>query len=75
MHEPGRIVGIEGLEQLSQQPGIKAVVVLRPFSIGDVLEPAVYINRLLYLYAVADERSEAERLAADALSSLRVVVE
>jgi biotin carboxylase len=75
MHQPGRIVGIQGLEQLSQRPGIKTVVILRPFSIGDVLEPAVYINRLLYVYAVADERSEAERLAADALSSLRVVVE
>ncbi|MDD4477072.1 MAG: ATP-grasp domain-containing protein [Patescibacteria group bacterium] len=74
-HQPGKVTKITGLENLKKQPGVIEVIFLRDFTIGDILEPPNNINRLFYIYTVADNRDTAIRLAEEALSTVNIQVD
>lgn len=73
-HRPGRITRIEGLEAACNMPGIEELVIMRPFAVGDVLEAQTYVNRLLYVVAVADERHQATEIATRAIQTISIDV-
>jgi biotin carboxylase len=74
-HTPGRITSIVGFDELPQQQGVRIVITLQPFAVGDVLSAPSFINRLFYIATVADDRETAVALAEKALQSVRVEVE
>lgn len=74
-HEPGRISRITGFENLKNQPGVRVVVFLQDFGVGDILTTATYINRLLYVFTVDDDRDTAVRMAQQALRTVTIEVE
>ncbi|MDZ4227364.1 MAG: ATP-grasp domain-containing protein, partial [Patescibacteria group bacterium] len=74
-HQPGKVTDIEGLDGLENQPGVKVVVHLQEFAVGDVLTPPSYINRLFYIATVADDRDSAVAQAESALKTVRITTE
>jgi len=74
-HKPGIVNSIKGFTNLYNKPGVIDVVVINPFSIGDRLEPASYLNRLFYIVACADTREEAISYAQKALSDVKIEVD
>ena len=74
-HKPGKIMEIKGFENIRKMPGVIDVVQLKNFSVGDILEPVSYINRLFYIITVGETRDEAEYLASEALSSVSIKTE
>ncbi|MCR4325549.1 MAG: ATP-grasp domain-containing protein [Patescibacteria group bacterium] len=74
-HQPGKVTAVEGLDGLEDLPGVKVVVHLQEFAVGDVLTPPSYINRLFYIATVAEDRDTAVAQAEDALKTVRITVE
>jgi biotin carboxylase len=74
-HKGGRITKIEGTEGLKDQPGVKEVVFLSDFAVGDILEPPTYIKRLFYIITVDDDRDIAIKMAQEALKTVSIEVE
>lgn len=71
-HCPGKIVSIDGLDNLKDQPGVEVVLMLKKIKEGDLLEPMNYMNRIFYITTVADTANEAIKLADSALSSVKI---
>lgn len=71
-HKPGKIVSIKGVENLEKQAGVKKVIFLKDFKIGDVLEVPTYVNRLFYLTAFANDRNTAIKMAEKALATVKI---
>lgn len=74
-HKPGRITKVTGFEDLGKQPGVKEVITLHEFSVGDIIAPPSYINRLFYIATIADTREQAVAEAERALKTVRIEVE
>lgn len=74
-HKPGRITKIKGLDGLKDRPGVREVMFLQDFAVGDILDPVSYMNRLFYIITVADARNTAVRLAESALKTVTIEVE
>ncbi len=74
-HDAGKVLSINGLEKLKEQPGVKFVLVLNKVKVGDVLEPVNYMNRLFYITTVANSSSEAIELAKSALATVKIETE
>ena len=71
-HNPGKVVSVEGLEEIDKQLGVEYVLKLNDVKVGDVLEPMNYMNRLLYVITVADTPQHAIQLAESALASIKI---
>jgi biotin carboxylase len=71
-HKPGRVIKIEGLDNLDNQQGVKVVVRLRDIKINDVLEAATFTNRIFYLVTIAETREEAIKLANKAIDTVKI---
>lgn len=74
-HSPGKIKSIKGLDTLEKQPGILSVIILSNVKIGDVLTEPSYINRILYVIAVGENRKFAIELAENALKTVTIKVD
>ena len=74
-HKPGKVSKLTGLKSLKDQPGVKLVIFLRNVNLGDILAPSSYINRPLYLAAIANDRETAIKLAENALKTVHIEVE
>jgi len=72
-HKPGEIKFIHGIPEIESMPGVTHYVEQYPFKVGDVLEPASYINRLFYVLTVADDIPTAVRYAEDAINSVSII--
>jgi len=74
-HQAGRITAIRGLDDLHHMPGVKDVMVVQPFQVGDVLAPLSYMSRLFYIITVGESADEAVGFAESALASVQIDVE
>jgi len=71
-HKPGKVISVNGLRELSSQPGVEVVLMLNKVKKGDVLDKMNYMNRILYVTTVADSSDEAIKLADLALASIEI---
>lgn len=74
-HRPGRVKSVKGLDTLKEQPGILSVIMLSRVNVGDILSEASYINRILYVIAVGEDRESAVRFAENALRTIQIETE